>query len=70
MFGTKLTRFETVAVKILDMSPTSALVNKKAILVGDAFSRFVVAVPVEKESAEGVAELFFERWIAVFGPPV
>jgi transposase InsO family protein len=39
------------------------------LVIGDVFSRYVVAVPISKESADTVARVFFDRWASVFGPP-
>jgi hypothetical protein len=38
-------------------------------VIGDLFSRYVVAVAVADESAKTVAGVLFERCVAIFGPP-
>jgi Integrase core domain len=63
-------RFETIAVDVLAISPTSATVMKKVVVIGDVFLRFMMAIAVPAETAAANAEVLFERWIAVFGPPV
>lgn len=63
-------RFHTVAVDVLEVSPKSADGNRKVIVMGDLFTRFMVAVPVAEEKAEVVAGVLFDRWISIFGPPV
>jgi putative transposase len=54
----------------LEISPTSATEMKKVVVIGDAFSRFMMAIAVLAETAAAIAEELFERWIAIFGPPV
>jgi hypothetical protein len=39
------------------------------VVIGDVFSRFMMAIAVPAETAAAIAEVLFERWIAVFGPP-
>jgi hypothetical protein len=39
-------------------------------VIGDVFSQFLMAIAVPAETAAAIAEMLFERWIAVFGPPV
>jgi hypothetical protein len=48
----------------------SATGKKKAVVIGDVFSRFMMAIAVPAETATAIAEVLVERWIAVFGPPV
>jgi hypothetical protein len=48
----------------------SATGMKKAVVIGDVFSRFMMAIAVPAETATAIAEVLVERWIAVFGPPV
>jgi Integrase zinc binding domain len=63
-------RFETIAVDVFEISPTSATGMKKVVVIGDVFSRFMMAIAVPAETAAAIAEVLFERWIAVFGLPV
>jgi transposase InsO family protein len=42
---------------------------KKVVVIGDVFSRFMMVIAVPAETAAAIAEVLFERWIAVFGPP-
>ena len=63
-------RFHTVAVDVLEVSPKTARGNRKVLVIGDLFTRYMMAVPVATESAEVLADVLFERWITVFGPPV
>jgi len=62
-------RFELVAVDVLEMTPVTSRGNRKILVVGDMFTRFVVAVAMADEGADTVARELFERWISVFGPP-
>jgi hypothetical protein len=48
-------RFETIAVYILEISPTSATGMKKVVVIGDVFSRFMIAIAVLAETAAAIA---------------
>lgn len=39
------------------------------VVIGDAFSRFCLAVPVKDETAEKIAEAFMGVWSPICGPP-
>jgi hypothetical protein len=60
-------RFETIAVDVLEISSATGM--KKVVVIGDVISRFMMAIAVPAETALAIAEVLFERWIAVFGPP-
>jgi hypothetical protein len=45
----------------LEISPTSATEMKKVVVIGDAFSRFMMAIAVLAETAADIAEELFER---------
>jgi transposase InsO family protein len=62
-------RFEYVAIDIMEVSPQSRDGNKKVIVMGDLFTRFMMAVPVRDETAATVAQTLLDRWILLFGPP-
>jgi hypothetical protein len=59
-------RFETIAVDVLEISPTSATGMKKVVVIGDDFPRFMMAIAVPAETAAAISNVLFERWIAVF----
>jgi hypothetical protein len=56
-------KFEFVAVDILEVSPQSRNGNRKFIVMGDMFTRFMMAVPVCEETAATVASTLLDRWI-------
>jgi transposase InsO family protein len=58
-----------VAMDVLEMSPKTKRGKRKVLVIGDMFSRYVVAVPISDESADTVARVIFDRWVSVFGPP-
>jgi hypothetical protein len=62
-------RFQMVAMDVLEMSPETKRGNRKVLVIGDMFPRYLVAVPMSDESADTVARVFFDRWVSVFGPP-
>jgi Integrase zinc binding domain len=49
--------FETIAVDVLEKSPTSATGMKKVVVIGDGFSRFMIAIAVPAETAAAIAEV-------------
>jgi transposase InsO family protein len=40
----------------------------KAAVVGDLSTRFIVSLTLRDEEVEAIAEVLFDRWIAIFGP--
>ena len=62
-------RFQCVTLDIMQVSPTSKEGNKKVIVMGDLFSRYVWVVPVKYESAKTIAGVILQEWILRFGPP-
>jgi transposase InsO family protein len=42
--------------------------NRKILVIGDVFSRFIVAVAIPDEKGRRW-RVFFDRWVSVFGPP-
>jgi transposase InsO family protein len=61
-------RFQMVAMGVFEMSPETKRGNRKVLVIGAMFTRYVVAVPISDESADTVARVFFDRWMSVFGP--
>jgi transposase InsO family protein len=55
---------------VTEISPTRSSGCSKVAVIGNLFTRFMVAVPVRDEKAETIAEVLFDRWIAIFGPPL
>jgi transposase InsO family protein len=62
-------RFEVVAMDLCEISPTSRSGMKKVLVIGDLFTRFMLAVPVGDELASTVARVLLDRWVLLFGPP-
>jgi Integrase core domain len=62
-------RFEIVAVDVVEISPTAVDGPKKALVICDQFTRFVVVAPIGDESAVTVARELLQHWILLFGPP-
>jgi Integrase core domain len=63
-------RFHTVVMDTTEKFPASVRGHKKELVIGDLFTRFVIAIPIKDEAASTIATILFERWISVFGPPV
>jgi hypothetical protein len=57
-------------VDVLEISPTYTTGMKKVVVIGAIFSRFMMEIAVPAETSLAIAEVLFERWIAVFGPPI
>jgi hypothetical protein len=62
-------RFEIVAVDVVEISQTAVDGAKKALVICDQFTRFVVVVPIDDESAVTVARELLQLWSLLFGPP-
>jgi hypothetical protein len=62
-------RFEMVAMDVFEMSPETKRGKRKVLVIGDLYSRYLVAVPISDERADTVARVTFDRWVSVFGPP-
>jgi transposase InsO family protein len=62
-------RFELVAMDITTFSPTGVGGEKKILVIGDVFTRFLLAIPPQDEKSQTVADALWTRWFAVFGPP-
>jgi hypothetical protein len=54
-------RFQVVAMDVLEMSPETKRENRKVLVIGDTFLRYVEAVPISDKSADMVARVFFDR---------
>jgi transposase InsO family protein len=39
------------------------------LVIGDMFTRFIMALAMPNEKAETVSRSFLDRWVTVFGPP-
>lgn len=52
------------------MEPKGDVSNKKDVVIGDFFKRYMMEIPVPNEAAMTIASILFESWIEVFGPPV
>jgi hypothetical protein len=49
-----------VAIDVLVVSPETKRGDQKVLVIGDIFSRYVVAVPISEESADTMARVFFD----------
>jgi Integrase zinc binding domain len=54
-------RFQMVAMDVPEMSPDTERRNRKVLVIGGMFSRYVIAVPISDKSADTVARVFFDR---------
>ena len=61
-------RFEQVAIDIKTVTQRTEPGNIKILVMIDAFTRFVRAVPVPNEKTETIAKALLDKWVAVFGP--
>jgi transposase InsO family protein len=58
-----------LAMDVLEMSPETKRGNRKVLVIGDMFLRYVVVVPISEQNADTVARVIFDRWVPVLGPP-
>ena len=61
---------ERVTLDILGPLPTSVRGNKYILIVGDYFTKWVEAYPLENQKAETVAEVFVREFVSCFGVPL
>ena len=62
-------RWQIVAVDVLTISPESEEGHKKVLVMGDCFTRYMVAAPMKDETASTIAAALLSEWILRFGPP-
>jgi len=60
--------FQRVHIDLLQL-PTTTAGNKYALVMVDAFTKWVEATPLKTKHMDGVAEELIKLWIARFGPP-
>ena len=61
---------ERVAVDVLGPLPTSSSGNKYILILGDYFTKWVEAYPLENQQAVTVAEVIVKELISRFGVPL
>ena len=64
-----LRRWQIVAVDVLTISTESEEGHKKVLVMGDCFTRYMVAAPIKDETAPTLAANILSEWILRFGPP-
>lgn len=62
-------RFQLVARDVLKISPKSQNGFSKVLVIGDAFTRFMMSIPIRNDNMRTLATTFFSRWVTIFGPP-
>ena len=60
---------ERVAVDVMGPLPTSTSGNKYILILGDYFTKWVEAYPLENQQAETVAEVIVKEFVSRFGVP-
>jgi transposase InsO family protein len=43
--------------------------ERNILVIGDVFTRFLLAIPLQDDKSQTVADALWTRWFAVFGPP-
>ncbi len=61
--------FEEIACDLVGPLPITEDNNRYILTIMDRFTRYVVAVPLVKQTAEHVARAILEHWVYVYGPP-
>lgn len=60
---------QLVAMDVLTITPKSRGGYTKVLVMGDAFSRFMMTAPIRSDIMKVIAKTFFSRWVTIFGPP-
>lgn len=60
---------EEIFIDLFGPLPQSERGNVHILVVIDSFSKFTTLIPLPDKSAETTARLFYEHYIAIFGPP-
>jgi transposase InsO family protein len=55
-------------VDVLEMTPVTPRGNRKLLVIGEMFTRFIMALAMPDEKAETVSLFLLDRWVTVFGP--
>lgn len=58
-----------MAVDVLTISPESAEGHKTVLVMGDCFTRYMVAEPIKDETASTIAATILSEWVLRYGPP-
>jgi hypothetical protein len=61
--------FEKCSLDVVDPLPVTLEGNKYILTFQDDLSKYVVAVPIEKQDAETVARAFVEKILLTYGAP-
>ena len=61
---------EFVGIDLLGPLPVTEDGNRYLLIITDRFSKLTRAIPLKKETANDVAEAFFDHWVAVYGIPL
>lgn len=61
---------ERVAIDVLGPLPVSTRGNKYILILGDYFTKWIEAYPLEDQKAETVAEVIVTKFISRFGVPL
>ena len=62
--------FERVAVDLMGPFETTSNNNRYIAVFQDYFTKWVIAEPLQDKTAMGVADVFYTKWIALFGCPL
>lgn len=62
-------RFQHVHIDIVGPLPTSPQGHRYLVTMIDRATRWAEAIPTDDTSAESIAKIFYENWIARFGSP-
>ena len=62
--------FERIAVDLMGPFETTSKDHKYVAVFQDYFTKWVIAEPLHDKKAISVADLFYTKWIALFGCPL
>ncbi len=61
--------FETISCDLVGALPITDKGNRYILTIMDRFTRYTVAVPLQRQTAEAVIQALLENWIYIYGAP-
>ena len=61
--------FQMIGIDYSGPFPTTTQGNKYVLAITDYFTKWVIAIPVEKQNAQTTAEVLYEHYICIYGVP-
>lgn len=62
-------RFQLISIYVLEPPTKSKGGYTSIMVIGDAYTRFSLSIPLKSPKVRAVTKTLFERWITIFGQP-